>query len=402
MCKFFRENHRFLTGNMTKRKINIFGTSGSVGQSTLKVLREHKAAYDFIAFSAFNNVDQLIADCLEFKPQYANIGNEKHFSKLKNGLFDTDITLSCGKNSLLDLASIEVDWSMSAIIGFAGVEVSLRCAENSNVLALANKETLVCAGKLLLSICKKNKTRLIPVDSEHSAIFQCLEGERRKDLKSITLTASGGPFREWSLKEMKSATLKQALTHPNWSMGARITIDSASMFNKALELIEAMHLFELKFSEVEVIIHPQSIIHSMVNFNDGTTLAQMSLPDMRGPISYSLNYPKRLKNDLESIDFTKINTFEFYKPNIKKFPALDIVAKVGKNLDLGVIFNAAKEVALDRFISGEIAFLDMANLVEKTLEESSLINKIMKGTGNVPEILELNALARVVAKKIKF
>ena len=387
---------------MSKRKINIFGTTGSIGQSTLKVLRQSKVAYDFIAFSANDNVDQLITDCLEFKPQYANIGNKKHYLKLKNALLDTNINVSFGKHSLLDLASINVDWSMSAIIGFAGVEVSLRCAEHSNVLALANKETLVCAGNVLLALCKINNTKLIPVDSEHSAIFQCLEGERRKDLKSITLTASGGPFRDWSLKEMKSATLKQALRHPNWSMGARITIDSASMFNKALELIEAMHLFGLSFSEVEVIIHPQSIIHSMVNFKDGSTLAQMSLPDMKGPIGYAFNYPKRLYLGLKNIDFTKINALEFYKPDKKKFPALDIVEKVGRNLDLGVIFNAAKEIALDRFISGEIAFLDMANLVEKTIEESSLINRIEKAPLNVSDILELDELTRVFAKKLRF
>ena len=387
---------------MSKRKINIFGTTGSIGQSTLKVLRKNKASYDFVAFSANDNVDQLITDCLEFKPQYANIGNKRHYLKLKNALSDTNIIVSFGKHSLLDLAKINVDWSMSAIIGFAGVEVSLRCAEHSNVLALANKETLVCAGNLLLALCKINNTKLIPVDSEHSAIFQCLEGERRKDLKSITLTASGGPFRDWSLKEMKSATLKQALRHPNWSMGARITIDSASMFNKALELIEAMHLFGLSFSEVEVIIHPQSIIHSMVNFKDGSTLAQMSLPDMKGPIGYALNYPKRLYLGLKNIDFTKINALEFYKPDKKKFPALDIVEKVGRNLDLGVIFNAAKEIALDRFISGEIAFLDMANLVEITLEESSLLNRIEKTPQNISGILELDELTRIFAKKLKF
>ena len=387
---------------MTKRKLNIFGISGSIGQSTLKVLRDSKEEYDFVTFSAYNNVDQLISNCLEFKPRYANIGNEKHFWKLKNALHDTNITLSYGKQSLLDLASINVDWSMSAIIGFAGVEVSLRCAEYSNILALANKETLVCAGRLLLEICKTNKTKLLPVDSEHSAIFQCLAGERRKDLKSIILTASGGPFRNWSLKEMESATLEQALKHPNWSMGTRITIDSASMFNKALELIEAMHLFELKFSEVEVIIHPQSIIHSMVNFNDGSTLAQMSLPDMRGPIGYALNYPKRLSIDLENIDFTKLNALEFFEPDKKKFPALDLVEKVGKNLDLGVVFNAAKEIALDRFISGEIAFLNMAELVEKTLEESSLINKITHVSQNAMGILELDELTREFAKKMKF
>ncbi len=386
---------------MTKRKINIFGTSGSIGQSTLKVLRESKEAYEFVTFSAYDNVEQLIIDCLEFKPQYANIGNEKHFWKLKNALSDTNITASYGKRSLLDLACINVDWSMSAIIGFAGVEVSLRCAEYSKVLALANKETLVCAGRLLLNICKANNTKLIPVDSEHSAIFQCLEGERRKDLKSIILTASGGPFRDWSLEEMKSATLKQALKHPNWSMGTRITIDSASMFNKALELIEAMHLFGLKLSEIEVIIHPQSIIHSMVNFNDGSTLAQMATPDMKGPIGYALNYPKRLSIDLENIDFTKLNALEFFEPDKKKFPALEIVEKVGKNLDLGVVFNAAKEIALDRFISGDIAFLNMADLVEKTLEESSLINRIKNAPQNAAGILELDENTREIAKKLK-
>ncbi len=387
---------------MTKRKINIFGTTGSVGQSTLKVLRESKEAYEFVTFSAHNNVDQLIADCLEFRPRYANVGNEKYFWKLKNALSHTNIILSYGKRSLLDLASIKVDWSMSAIIGFAGVEVSLRCAEYSNVLALANKEALVCAGNLLLDICKTNDTKLIPVDSEHSAIFQCLEGERRKDLQSIILTASGGPFRDWSLKEMESATLKQALKHPNWSMGTRITIDSASMFNKALELIEAMHLFGLNFSEVKVIIHPQSIIHSMVNFNDGSTLAQLSLPDMKGPIGYALNYPKRLNIDLENIDFTKLGSLEFFEPDKKKFPALDIVEKVGKNLDLGVIFNAAKEIALDKFISGEIAFLKMADLIEKTLEESSLINNISAMSQNATGIKELDELTREFAKKLKF
>ena len=274
---------------MSKKKVNIFGTTGSIGQSTLQVLRGYKGKYDFIAFSAHDNVDQLIKDCLEFKPQYANIGNEKHFLKLKNALHDTDISLSYGRDALLDLACTKVDWSMSAIVGFSGVEISLLCAEHSQILALANKEALVCAGKLLLSICKTYNTELIPVDSEHSAIFQCLTGERRKDLKSITLTASGGPFRNWSLKRMGSVTLKEALNHPNWRMGTRITIDSASMFNKSLELIEAMHLFELEFSDVEVIIHPQSIVHSMVNFKDGTTLAQLSVPDMKGPIGYALS-----------------------------------------------------------------------------------------------------------------
>lgn len=387
---------------MTRRKVNIFGTTGSIGQSTLQVFRGYRDSYDFIVFSAHDNVDQLIKDCLEFKPQYANIGDEKHFSKLKNALSDTGIILSYGRESLLDLACTKVDWSMSAIVGFSGVEVSLLCAEHSKILALANKEALVCAGKLLLSICNINDTKLIPVDSEHSAIFQCLEGERRKDLKSITLTASGGPFRSWSLQRMHSVTLEDSLKHPNWSMGTRITIDSASMFNKSLELIEAMHLFDLEFADVEVVVHPQSIVHSMVNFKDGSTLAQMSLPDMKGPIGYSLNYPKRLSIDIENLDFTKIGSLDFHMPDKKKFRSLEIVEQVGRNLDLGVIFNAAKEIALDRFILGEIAFLDMADLVEITLEESSLINKIAKTPQKISDISEINQLTRVVAEKINF
>ena len=200
---------------------------------------------------------------------------------------------------------------------------------------------------------------------------------------------------------MQSATLEEALKHPNWSMGTRITIDSASMFNKSLELIEAMHIFELQFSDIEVIIHPQSIIHSMVNFNDGSTLAQMSLPDMRGSIGYSLNYPKRLNIELENIDFTQIGALEFYEPDKEKFRSLKIVEEVGRNLDLGVVFNAAKEIALDRFISGEIAFLDMVDLVEKTLAESSLANKINNKPQTVSDILEIDKLTRVIAKKIK-
>ena len=215
------------------------------------------------------------------------------------------------------------------------------------------------------------------------------------------LTASGGPFRDWSLDEIKTATLKQALNHPNWAMGKRITIDSASMFNKALELIEAMHLFELKSSDVEVVIHPQSIVHSMVSFKDGSTIAQMSLPDMRGPIGYSLNYPKRLDIDLKNIDFTKIPPLEFYKPDKKKFQSLKIVEKVGLNLDLGVIFNAAKEIALDRFINGEISFLDMALLVDKTLEEDTLINKISNKSMSLLDIIEVDKLTRNVTKNYK-
>ena len=378
---------------MTKRKINIFGTSGSIGQSTLKVLRESKEAYEFVTFSAYDNVEQLIADCLEFRPRYANIGNKKHFWQLKNALSDTNITASYGKESLLDLACINVDWSMSAIIGFAGVEVSLRCAEYSNVLALANKETLVCAGRLLLNICKTNKTKLIPVDSEHSAIFQCLEGERRKDLKSIILTASGGAFRDWSLEEMKSATLKQALKHPNWSMGTRITIDSASMFNKALELIEAMHLFGLKFSEIEVIIHPQSIIHSMVEFNDGSIKAQMGVPDMKVPIQYALTYPSHYNAPWERLDFLSCGDLTFQDPDLERFPSLKLaynVLKTGGTASAAL--NLSNDYSVKKFLERKIKFTDIYRINCSSIQNHPWIEE--------PNLYDLTQLEKWVKKHV--
>lgn len=388
---------------MVKRKINIFGVSGSIGQSTLKIFRESREQekFDFFVFSAHSNVEQLIKDCLEFKPKHAVITNPDKYKLLKEGLSRTNIKTSSGKKALLQLASEKVDWSMSSIIGFAGVEVALRCAEFSDVLALANKEALVCAGKLLLSKISKHKNKLIPVDSEHSAVYQCLQGENREGLKSVILTASGGPFRNWTLSQLKKATLKDALNHPNWDMGDKITIDSASMFNKALELIEAMHLFDLSFSEIDIVIHPQSIIHSMVNFKDGTTMAQLSMPDMKGPIGYALNYPKRDYLMLDNVDFLKLGRLEFFEPDLDKFHSLRVVEAVAKNLNLGVIFNAAKEVALERFISGEINFLDMALVVERALNEASLIEYTKMEPQTYLSILNADNVTRQFARKVK-
>ncbi len=389
---------------MNKKKINIFGVTGSIGKSTLQVLREEKIKdkYQPFVFSANENVDQLLKDCLEFKPRHAVIANESKYNILKKGLSGTDIQPSSGKKALLELASERVNWSMSAIIGFAGVEVALRCAEFSDVLALANKEALVCAGELLLSKINYHKNKLIPVDSEHSAIYQCLQGENRKGLKEIILTASGGPFRNWTMNDIKKATLKDALEHPNWDMGDKITIDSASMFNKSLELIEAMHLFNVSFHEIEVVIHPQSIIHSMVNFKDGTTIAQLAVPDMKGPIGYALNYPERDTIGLENINFTEVGQLEFFEPDYEKFHSLKIVEKVGRNLNLGVIFNAAKEVAVEKFISGEINFLDMALIVEKAINEKSLLDLTKSGKRTFLSLVEIDLAARDFSRNINF
>ncbi len=389
---------------MSKKKISIFGVTGSIGQSTLQVLREErtKNKHEFFVFSANENVDQLIKDCIEFRPRHAVIANQSKYDILKRGLAGTNIEPSSGKDALLELASERVNWSMSAIIGFAGVEVALKCAEFSDVLALANKEALVCAGELLLSKIKFYQNKLIPVDSEHSAIYQCLQGEKRKGLKEIILTASGGPFRAWSMKDLEKATLRDALKHPNWDMGDKITIDSASMFNKSLELIEAMHLFNVSFSEIKIVIHPQSIIHSMVNFKDGTTMAQLAIPDMKGPIGYALNYPERNELCLENVNFSKVKRLEFFEPDYKKFYSLKIVEKVGKNLNLGVIFNASKEIAVEKFISGKINFLDMALVVERVINEKSLLELTQPEKQTVSTLIDIDLAARDVARNIKF
>ena len=389
---------------MNKKKINIFGVTGSIGKSTLQVLREEKTKdkYQPFVFSANENVDQLVKDCLEFKPKHAVIANESKYNILKKRLSGTNIQPHSGKEALLELASERVNWSMSAIIGFAGVEVALRCAEFSDVLALANKEALVCAGRLLLKKINYHQNKLIPVDSEHSAIYQCLQGENRKGLKEIILTASGGPFRNWTMNDIKKATLKDALEHPNWDMGDKITIDSASMFNKSLELIEAMHLFNVSFQEIKVVIHPQSIVHSMVNFKDGSTIAQLSVPDMKGPIGYALNYPERNELGVENINFTEVGHLEFFEPDCEKFQALKIVENVGKNLNLGVIFNAAKEVAVEKFISGEINFLDMALVVEKAINEKSLRELTKSAKQTFLSLVELDLATRDFSRNVNF
>ena len=389
---------------MNRKKINIFGVTGSIGKSTLQVLREKKTInkYEPFVFSANENVDQLVKDCLEFKPRHAVIANESKYKILKKELFGTNIQPSGGKDALLELASERVNWSMSAIIGFAGVEVALRCAEFSDVLALANKEALVCAGDLLLSKINYHQNKLIPVDSEHSAIYQCLQGENRKGLKEIILTASGGPFRNWTKKDLKKATLKDALKHPSWDMGDKITIDSASMFNKSLELIEAMHLFNVPFQEIQVVIHPQSIIHSMVNFKDGTTIAQLAVPDMKGPIGYALNYPERNELGIENINFTEVGQLEFFEPDFKKFHSLKIVETVGRNLNLGVIFNAAKEIAVEKFISGEINFLDMALLVEKAINEKSLRDLTKSENQTFLSLVDTDLATREFSRNVNF
>ncbi len=357
------------------RTVNIFGVTGSIGQNTLDVLRHQANAEKFkvIAFSSNDNIEQLVENAKEFKAKYAIIANEEKYLELKQAVSGTDVVPLAGHKSINEVASLNVDWTMNAIVGFAGLRPSLESARNGRTLALANKESLVCGGRLLTSKVEQNGGLLLPVDSEHSAIFQCLNNQPRSSINKVILTASGGPFRNWSISKMEKATLKEAINHPNWDMGVKISIDSATMFNKALEVIEAKHLFDISSKDIEVLVHPESIVHSLVSFKDGSVIAQLGVPDMKSAIGYALNYPNRRSLPVDTLDLTKIRSLNFEKVDKKKFPALDLAFTVLDNGDLfGAVLNAAKEVALEKFIRGEIKFLEITNLVRRVLEANQI------------------------------
>ena len=331
------------------KNISIFGSTGSIGSNAVDILLNQKNDFNVVVLTGGKNLKEL---------------------DLKELLIGHDFDITGGKEALLNAASIPVEVSLQSIIGFAGVECSLIAAKYSRILALANKESLVCAGLLLKQICRDNNTALIPVDSEHSAIFQCLNGENIKTVERIILTGSGGPFLNTKLKDLLNITPNQASNHPKWNMGKRISIDSASMFNKAMELIEANELFDIEASKIEVLIHPQSIIHSMVGFNDGSIIAQLGPADMKGAIGFAINYPNRTKLQVERLDFTKIKKLDFVAVDHIKFPSIKLAIQTIELGGLaGTAFNAAKEQALDAFLEGKISFLDMYKFVEFALTE---------------------------------
>ncbi len=386
------------------RKVSIFGVTGSIGQNTLNVLRYQSRREDFnvIALSSNNNVELLANNAKEFKAKYAIVANESKYLELKEAVFGTDVIPLAGNKKISEVASSNVDWTMNAIVGFAGLKPSLECAKNGKTLALANKESLVCGGELLISEVNKNGGRLLPVDSEHSAIFQCLDNQSKNSLHKVTLTASGGPFRKWSKADMSKATLKQAINHPNWEMGTRISIDSATMFNKALEVIEAKYLFDISPKDIEVLVHPESIVHSMVSFIDGSVIAQLGVPDMRGAIGYALNYPGRQSLPVDALDLAKIRSLNFEKVNEQSFPALHLAYEALSSGDLfGAILNAAKEIALDKFIAGNISFLEITELVRRVLHSNDVQYLRNKPLNGFEDVLSSDNLSRDIAKSIK-
>ena len=386
-------------------KIIIYGSTGSIGQSTLEVIRKQKkenGAIKILALTGNNNVEQLCEDAIEFGVDRVVMANDKHLNVLKERLESHGIESCTGAEAMLETAQMGADWIMSAIVGFNGVPPTLEAVKYCKRVAIANKESLVCAGNILIAAAKKYGTILLPVDSEHNAIFQCLKCEDLKTVRKILLTASGGPFKDWSLRRMKNATLNQAIAHPTWSMGERISIDSATMFNKALELIEAKYFFNLRPEQLDVVIHPESIIHSMVSFHDNSILAQLGPHDMKNAIAYTMNYPDRKPMPQNEIDFSSLAKLSFEAPDHERFPALKLANMILKtDGSLGVVFNAAKEIALDRFISGEIGFLDMSKLVEKVL----MLPEIAKLEHTVPkaldEVIVTNNTVRQIATQIE-
>ena len=352
------------------KNISIFGSTGSIGSNAVEILLNQKNDFKVLVLTGGKNIKELAKQAILLKPKHIVIADHELLGDLKELLIGHDFDITGGKEALLNAASIPVDVSLQSIIGFAGVECSLIAAKHSRILALANKESLVCAGLLLKQICRDNNTALVPVDSEHSAIFQCLNGENIKTVERIILTGSGGPFLNTKLKDLLNITPNQASNHPKWNMGKRISIDSASMFNKAMELIEANELFDIEASKIEVLIHPQSIIHSMVGFNDGSIIAQLGPADMKGAIGFAINYPNRTKLQVERLDFTKIKKLDFVAVDHIKFPSIKLAIQAIELGGLaGTAFNAAKEQSLDAFLEGKISFLDMFKFVEFALDD---------------------------------
>ena len=350
------------------KKIAILGSTGSIGTQALDVIKEHPDIFSVELLVAQNSWELLVRQAIEFQPNTVIIANQHHYPKVKEALAGQPIKVFTGKQSILDsVVSSEIDMVLTAIVGFAGLEPTIRAIEAGKAIALANKETLVVAGELVTNAAMENRIPIIPVDSEHSAIFQCLVGEQ-SPIEKIILTASGGPFRNHTMEQLMQVTKDQALNHPNWCMGQKITIDSASLMNKGLEVIEAKWLFGLKPNQIEVVIHPQSIIHSMVQFIDGSIKAQMGLPDMKLPIQYAFSFPERLTSSFPRMDFAVNQTLTFEIPDTKRFPSLMLALeslRIGGNMPC--VLNAANEVAVDAFLKEQIGFMAIPKVVEGAL-----------------------------------
>lgn len=383
------------------RRITIFGATGSVGQSAIDLIRRAPDKYQVVALTGGRNIAQLAKDARDLRAEIAITAFPEYLGDLQVALAGSGVEVAAGEAALIEAAERPADWILSAIVGAAGLAPGLRALRQGTTLALANKESLVAAGPLLMRCAKTHGATLLPVDSEHSAIFQALVGEDIAAVERIIITASGGAFRDWPIEKLATATLKQAQTHPNWDMGQRITIDSASMFNKALEVIETKEYFGVKPEQIEVIVHPQSLIHALVGFIDGGIMAHVGPADMRHAIGYALHWPDRGHVPVERLDLAKIAQLEFRAPDEQRWPALRLAREVMQAGGLtGAVLNAAKETALDAFITGQIGFMQMAEVVEEALLQNSSAAGHNNDAITLDMVRKTDHLARQATKEI--
>ncbi len=380
------------------RRITLFGATGSVGQSAIDLIARDKDSYDVVALTGGRNITQLAKDAVALDADLAVTCYPALYDDLKDLLAGTGVAVAAGPDAIAEAAARPVDWALSAIVGAAGLVPGLEALTHGTTLALANKESLVTAGPLLLGRAKAHGATILPVDSEHSAVFQALVGEKMSAVERVVITASGGAFRDWPIEKLANATLDQASSHPNWDMGQRITIDSASMFNKAMELIETKEFFNVSSDMIEVLVHRESLVHAMVGFHDGALMAHVGPPDMRHAIGYALHWPERKTLPVERLDLAKIGRLTFEAPDEARYPALGIANRVMQEGGLsGAVFNAAKEHALDGFIAREIGFLDMARVVQVTLDKISSQGGLQNASITLDNVLETDRLARIYA-----
>ncbi|MBE8714652.1 1-deoxy-D-xylulose-5-phosphate reductoisomerase [Sphingobacterium hungaricum] len=382
---------------MNKKNIAILGSTGSIGTQALDVVRAFPESFEVAVLACRGNADLLIQQAIEFKPKQVVILQEESYAVVKESLKNQAIEVLSGEQALCEVVTLdEIDVVLNAIVGAAGLKPTVKAIEHGKDIALANKETLVVAGQLIMDLAKKHNVKILPVDSEHSAIFQCLTGEEENPIEKIYLTASGGPFRGKDAEFLKGISKEQALKHPNWAMGAKITIDSASLMNKGLEVIEAKWLFDLEVEQIDVIVHPQSIVHSLVQFQDGSIKAQLGLPDMKLPIQYALTYPKRFKNQFERFDFMNYPNLTFEKPDLGTFRNLELAYTALKNGgNQPCILNAANEIAVAAFLNDEISFLGMSELIEETI-----CHVAYKNNPTLTDCFESDAESRRVAQDL--
>lgn len=371
----------------TKRHIAILGSTGSIGRQALDVVRQHKDRFEVELLTANNSSELLIRQALEFMPANVVICNESKYQEVADALQPHDIKVFTGMDSVCALVGSEdIDIVLTALVGFSGLRPTVSAIEAGKIIALANKETLVAGGSVVMALAKKHNAPILPVDSEHSAIFQCLMGAAGNPLTRIHLTASGGPFRTWTKEEIAAVTRKEALKHPQWKMGAKITIDSATMMNKGFEMIEAKWLFDTEPEKINIVVHPQSIIHSMVEFADGAVIAQMGHPDMREPIQYALSFPERLTLDNKKLNFAELGSLTFEKPDLEKFPCLALAFEaIGRGGNIPCAMNAANEAAVAAFLQDRILFYDIPDIISSCMAGVEFV-----GAPGIDELISMN------------